>query len=73
MHYKCKKCNYEFDIFITPHPHPINSFITVVAYGCPVCMKAQARSKVCPQCGSTDLAQSVETITKEKQDNGRKN
>ncbi len=59
MHYTCKKCSYEFDVIIQPHPHPINSFISVGAYGCPVCRALQAKSKVCPKCGSTDLISSL--------------
>jgi hypothetical protein len=58
MHYKCKKCNYEFDVFITPHPHQGLSFLQVG--GCPTCAKANAMSKVCPKCGSLDLEQSIE-------------
>ena len=59
MHYKCKKCNYEFEVFLQPHPHNNLSFINVGAYGCPICLKAQAKAKVCPKCGSVDLIQTL--------------
>ena len=60
MHYKCKKCNYEFDVIVQPHPHQGNSFLSIGGFGgCPVCAKAQAMSKVCPKCGSLDLIQSL--------------
>ena len=57
MHYKCKKCNYEFDVFLNPHPHNASMFVSM--RGCPICAKAQAMSKVCPKCGSKDLEQSI--------------
>ena len=59
MHYKCNKCDYEFDVFIHPHPHSSLSLITVGVFGCPVCRKASAQAKVCPKCGSTDLTQTL--------------
>ena len=56
MHYKCLKCNYEFDVN-PPMPHPHNgSFLQI---GCPICLKANAMSKVCPKCGSTNLEQTL--------------
>jgi len=58
MHYKCKNCNYEFDVFVKPHPHNFG-FINVGLKGCPTCQRAAAMSKVCPKCGSTDLVQSL--------------
>jgi len=67
MHYSCKKCQYEFDIEIVNHPHPINSFLNVGGFGCPICLKAAARTKMCPKCGSIDLIQSLK---KEKVTNG---
>ncbi len=57
MHYICNKCEYEFDVEIIAHPHPINSFISVGAFGCPICRKAMVKSKICPKCGSSDLTQ----------------
>lgn len=62
MHYKCKNCSYEFDVYNPPHPHQ-GMFITPI--GCPVCQRAQAMSKVCPKCGSIRLEQSL-TIKKEE-------
>lgn len=59
MHYRCKKCSYEFDAYIQPHPHPMGRPSLIGGYGCPVCLKAAAKSKVCPSCGSLDLEQSV--------------
>lgn len=59
MNYICNNCKYEFDFKIEPHPHPINSFISVGAYGCPICLKAMTRKKVCPKCGSTDLKEFI--------------
>ncbi|MBR4495998.1 MAG: hypothetical protein IKP12_02575 [Acholeplasmatales bacterium] len=66
MHYTCTKCKYEFDVEIVSHPHPINSFISVGGFGCPICRKAMARSKVCPKCGSIDLKQSVMKVEEKK-------
>lgn len=57
MHYKCKDCGYEFDVFTQPHPHQQGLFLGLS--GCPVCAKAQAMSKVCPKCGSLSLEQSL--------------
>ncbi len=59
MHYKCNKCNYEFDVFMQPHPHQSMSFLNIQTGGCPVCARAQAMSKVCPKCGSIDLNQTL--------------
>lgn len=56
MHYKCKKCDYEFDVQTTPHPHDGMLFLPM---GCPVCLKQQAMKKICPKCGSIDLIQSL--------------
>ena len=66
MHYTCNSCKYEFDVEIISHPHPINSFISVGGFGCPICRKAMARSKVCPKCGSIDLKQSVMKVEEKK-------
>lgn len=56
MHYKCKKCDYEFDVMPAPaHPHT-GLFVPM---GCPICLKASAMSKVCPKCGSIDLEQTL--------------
>jgi transposase-like protein len=63
MHYKCKKCDYEFDVFTTPHPHQ-GMFIGPI--GCPVCARAQAMSKVCQKCGSVQLEQTL-AIKKEEE------
>ena len=65
MHYKCKKCNYEFDVTIVEHPHTM-AFLTVGVYGCPICRKAEAQSKVCPKCQSTDLEQSLSNYKEEE-------
>ncbi len=66
MHYKCRKCNYEFDVEIKEHPHPINSFITVGAFGCPICRNAQLKAKTCPNCGSIEVSQSIVLEEEEK-------
>ena len=56
MIYTCKKCNYQFEVNIMPHPH--NSFIKLSS--CPTCAKAAAMSKVCPKCGSAELNMSLD-------------
>lgn len=66
MHYTCNKCKYEFYVEIAFHPHPINSFISVGAFGCPICQKALTKSKICPKCGSIDLKESVKKEVFEK-------
>lgn len=57
MHYKCKNCKYEFDVFTTPHPH--TGKLGFSLSGCPICAKAAVMKKVCPKCSSTDLEQSI--------------
>lgn len=57
MHYICKKCHNEFDINISPHPHTYNRL--GLAYGCLICLKAQAQAKICPKCGSNETIQTV--------------
>lgn len=59
MHYTCRKCNYEFEVNIAPHPHNITSIFQLGPKGCPVCLKASAMSKICPKCGSLDLTQTI--------------
>jgi len=66
MHYQCKKCNYEFDVEIQEHPHPMNSFIKFGVFGCPGCRQAMARAQVCPKCGSIELKQSLVLKKEEK-------
>ncbi len=68
MHYKCKRCNYEFDVSIIAHPHQGTSFLSLGVKGCPICAKANAKSKVCPKCMSMDLIQS---IGKKGEENGK--
>ena len=60
MHYKCKKCNYEFDVYLNPHSHNNQGFVKIM--GCPICAKANAMSKVCPKCGSKELTQTINNI-----------
>lgn len=59
MYYRCNKCKYIFEVVLPVHPHPINSFISVSGFGCPICLKANAKEKICPNCGSNDLKMSV--------------
>lgn len=59
MHYKCRKCNYEFDLYQSPHPHQGMSFGPM---GCPVCAKVQSMTKICPKCGSIGLEQSLKKV-----------
>lgn len=66
MNYKCLDCNYEFKVVIQQHPHPINNFISVSSFGCPICLKAQAKAKICPNCSSTNVIQFIEKEGKEK-------
>lgn len=53
MYYKCKLCNYEFEAKPIFHPHT-GLFVPM---GCPICIKAQAMSKVCPKCGSKEVVE----------------
>jgi primosomal protein N' len=58
MYYKCKKCNYEFEVTIVSHPHT-GLFVPM---GCPICKKAQAMSKPCTKCGSKEIDVSIKKI-----------
>ena len=56
MRYKCKKCDYEFNIYPPVEHSHSGMFIQV---GCPICLKVLAMPKVCPKCGSKDLEESL--------------
>ncbi len=60
MHYICNDCNYEFDSYITAHPHTN----LMVGIGCPICRSQMYMKKVCPKCKSTNLK---ETINEKKE------
>ena len=56
MHYICKDCNNDFDYYPPIHPH-IGPYYS--PYGCPICRAQQAKGKVCPKCGSTNLIEKI--------------
>ena len=64
MHYICKDCNNEFNVYPPLHPH-IGPYYSV--QGCPVCRAQQAKDKVCPKCGSMNLIQQVGNINNIKE------
>lgn len=60
MHYRCPKCNYEFDLYQSSHPHEGMKFGPL---GCPVCRKAKEMTKFCPKCNAPGLIESSKKET----------
>jgi len=58
MRYKCKQCDYVFEVATIEHPHTsMYGGSRFGAYGCPVCQRMATMPKVCPQCLSLDVEQ----------------